>query len=176
MTEEEKRELIKSVVDEMQPKPNIWTRLSNWKKALGIITGLVLALAMVCQGVLWFAALVWHEEIQQWEHVIHTVNEFESTTGEIKNIRDTIKVKEEEFNTAIFDLHDRMDEKDREGARYHAVGLRADSSCNLYYRDKCGDLYKVYPDLEYSTAQMTYWYYIEKRTHQKRYIFNERYD
>lgn len=171
MTEEEKKELVQAAIAEMQStkRKGIWQRMESWHRAIIVVIGLGAGAASLWQGITAIAQFVLQEEIEEWKQIKRRTERTEKTV-ELQS--KTLKEKTLEFSNWANMLEEKVRFMEKAGSEFHAVGLRADSSCNMYYRDRCGYIYKVYPDLEFSTDQMTYWYYIDK-SHNKRYIFNE---
>lgn len=156
------------ILSEVSPKKKWYSKYSIGKKLITIITSIALSGWGGYEGISALGQRFFHKEIEQWNTVVQT-------SEDLQSLKDTIEARTIEFRSSVEHVHEEMDRAHSEGSLYHAVGLRADSTCQMWYRDKCGDVYKAYPDLDYSTDLVTYWYYIDK-SHEKRYIFNERYD
>lgn len=131
----------------------------SWFAKLGIIpkilTGIVafgISVSALGTGVTWFMELLFHEEIQQYEQTLMTVDKLVKM--------DSLIILKVDMNARTIDT---LNIANRQGSKFYAVGYRAekkeDGSIVRYYRDWNGIIYPIFPDPHYSTNTFTYWFF-----------------
>ena len=153
-------------------KKQYWSKLTKLQKRLVIVASIITSIGVLAPGVIWVVKQLLHEQITEYKSIKSKADRSLELHYKLEEKFDN---KVNEFTEWADDFEQRLRAEQQFHKTTRQVGLRADTNCVMYYQDKCGNSYKVYPDLQLSTDQWTYWYYIDK-THRKRYVFNERYD
>lgn len=152
LNDEQIAELIAQKISEHRKEKSWFMKLSWMWKVLISIPIFISAISVIATSFSWINETVNHEKIQREKALYNTVYNLVKMDSTI--------IKTVNNNTKNIDTLKRVDV---EGAKYYAVGYRAekmpDGSIVKYYRGWDGKMQRIYPDPIYSTSNFTYWFY-----------------